>query len=542
MKTILTHFYNEEYLLPWWLNHHKKYFDHGILIDYHSTDRSVEIIKSICPSWEVVTTRNEYFEALKIDEEVMMYESQIDGWKICLNITEFLYGDYSVLNDITYQHQYLIPSLIFIDEPIKFNYPKYDIELYKQIKHKGFVITCDEEYGVRSGLRRGLRSFHNFNLQYPGGRHWYDFTPKLIPEFIVFYYPFSPYNGYFLDRKLQIQKNIPKTDFEKGAGIQHNILSNNVIDNWRKLYSSSSNIEKLIYEYIHKTPIKDNGLHLESITDQEKLKNFPTINFISLRESENRRKVLYEMFEKCGITKVRPHIFESFDKNQNLIENIDSIMSCQLFLEMKHYCDISKYLDALTSHLKSIKEWYDNTDEPYAIFCEDDLSFDTVKYWNFTWNEFFNILPKNWECIQLAVARDDLFLYFQPEVYLRNRCWDDFSCVCYLITRNHAKNLLDNYYDGNTFYLNYKGSDAFLRPQICKEPIIETLIYTVFKHIGNEGMSVFTFPLFIENCEIQSDVWNNRSIHNMQNSPNEILNWWKTKGKYFSVEDFKKIE
>ena len=68
MKTVISHFYNEEYLLPFWLKHHKKYFDHGILINYHSTDKSVEIIKEICPDWEIINT--EYEEFLKGDNEV----------------------------------------------------------------------------------------------------------------------------------------------------------------------------------------------------------------------------------------------------------------------------------------------------------------------------------------------------------------------------------------------------------------------------------------------------------------------------------------
>jgi hypothetical protein len=48
MKTVISHFYNEEYMLPWWLKHHRQYFDHGILIDYGSTDKSLDIIKKIC--------------------------------------------------------------------------------------------------------------------------------------------------------------------------------------------------------------------------------------------------------------------------------------------------------------------------------------------------------------------------------------------------------------------------------------------------------------------------------------------------------------
>ena len=88
--TVIAHFYNEEYLLPFWLNHHKNIFSHGILVDYNSTDNSVKIIKSIVPHWKIISSRNEYFDAIDCDQEVMDIEKSIQGWKIALNITEFL--------------------------------------------------------------------------------------------------------------------------------------------------------------------------------------------------------------------------------------------------------------------------------------------------------------------------------------------------------------------------------------------------------------------------------------------------------------------
>jgi hypothetical protein len=71
-KTIISHFYNEEYLLPWWLMHHAKYFDDGILINYASDDRSVELIKFYCPNWTIVDSKNEFFDAALIDQEVII--------------------------------------------------------------------------------------------------------------------------------------------------------------------------------------------------------------------------------------------------------------------------------------------------------------------------------------------------------------------------------------------------------------------------------------------------------------------------------------
>ncbi|PFY55127.1 hypothetical protein COL52_26315, partial [Bacillus toyonensis] len=83
--TLISHFYNEEYLLPWWLMHHTKLFDHGILINRGSTDRSVEICKLFAPHWEIRDSKVLEFDAVLVDQEVMNIEKEITGWKMVLN-------------------------------------------------------------------------------------------------------------------------------------------------------------------------------------------------------------------------------------------------------------------------------------------------------------------------------------------------------------------------------------------------------------------------------------------------------------------------
>ena len=133
-KTIISHFYNERYLLPWWLEHHKKYFDHGIMIDYASTDNSLNIIRQICPEWTVISSRNKFFDAKLIDEEVSDIESAVSGWKNCLNTTEFLVGDYSIMNDKA-ESEIMVPCLIMVDN-LPDNQPNYSKPLIEQ-KHHG---------------------------------------------------------------------------------------------------------------------------------------------------------------------------------------------------------------------------------------------------------------------------------------------------------------------------------------------------------------------------------------------------------------------
>ena len=78
-KTLLAHLYNEEYLLPFWLEHHRDIFDKFILIDYNSTDNSLIIIKEFLKNkdFKILQSRNQYFDAGDVDEEVTDIEKEI---------------------------------------------------------------------------------------------------------------------------------------------------------------------------------------------------------------------------------------------------------------------------------------------------------------------------------------------------------------------------------------------------------------------------------------------------------------------------------
>lgn len=218
-KTLICHFYNEQWMLPWFLNHHKQIFDHGIMIDYHSTDHSVDIIKEICPTWDVVTSRNPDFQADNIDTEVMAIEKNIDGWRIALNVTEQLIGDYSILDD-TPDQQYLVPSIFMIDVDKRTANP--DFALYEQYHH-GFSFRD----GPQQFLERRARSIHNRPVFYPPmntpecmgpGRHFHGYnTDKLV----TLYWGWCPFDDGQLGRKLQIQTQIPLIDRQRGWGFHH---------------------------------------------------------------------------------------------------------------------------------------------------------------------------------------------------------------------------------------------------------------------------------------------------------------------------------
>lgn len=221
-KTLLCHFYNEEWMLPWFLNHHKQIFDHGIMIDYHSTDRSCEIIKELCPSWDIITSRNLDFQADNIDTEVNAIEAGIDGWKICLNVTEQLIGDYTAMESTNPTELY-IPTIFMVDVERTSRTANINLPLYKQY-HYGFSFKDSDQ----NFLERRSRRLHNTNIPYPTtstlecmapGRHYnlYDSNSPMT----ILYYGWCPFDQRQLQRKLQIQTQIPLIDRQRGWGFHH---------------------------------------------------------------------------------------------------------------------------------------------------------------------------------------------------------------------------------------------------------------------------------------------------------------------------------
>ena len=259
--------------------------------------------------------------------------------------------------------------------------------------------------------------------------------------------------------------------------------------------------------------------------DVSKLKNLPPVHYINVEYCTERRKKLHQKFSQFGIENITGHIFKKYDDSQHEI--------------------ISDYIDRLsigsrgpvTSHLRAIKDWYDNTQEEIAFFCEDDLSMDLVQYWNFTWDDFYNNLPDDWEIVQLAWLREGEFDRFK--IGFRNRCWCDWSGCAYIIKREFAKKLIDTYYHDGKFHLDVQGADVHLREDWAKVPVIETII---FSPLGK----VYGAPLFTEDLSFMPSYLDSNTeegkkqpIHEAHyESYHNNLNWWRNVGSTQTLREF----
>jgi len=242
----------------------------------------------------------------------------------------------------------------------------------------------------------------------------------------------------------------------------------------------------------------------------DKLDGMPSIYYISIEESEQRRQNFHKQFEKHGITNITPLIFKRF--------------------EQYNYTLIGKYVDQLhhnskgpvTSHLNAVKWWVENTTEDYCFIGEDDISLETVKYWNFTWQDFYNNLPAKWDVIQMSWIRSDM-----TEPNFRKRIETDWGACAYLIKREYAQKLVDTYICDDHYHLEVPNMEVL--------PIIENIMFT---GLG----TVYNFPLFTEDVHNVTSTFNGTdpTIVNGQgechlDSHNYIVNWWKEKGQHLSI-------
>ena len=250
-KTVLTHFYNEEYLLPFWIDHHNRIFDRGILVNHRSTDRSVEIAQKMAPDWLVIDSKTVDFDAPSCDTAMYDLEGLLPKgeWRITLNTTEFLFGDVDVLQDFNHEVQYLIASHCMVDMDTE-KEPTNDELLVKQ---KAFGIPPEKTHHSMHPAHhlafRRFRSIHNHQVPYGVGRQFGHGPPDI--NLWPLWYNNCPWNDPMKARKLQIQSQIPEHNKQRGWGFQHLFPIDRMEEDYQAMKEHADDLSPLFEKYMH---------------------------------------------------------------------------------------------------------------------------------------------------------------------------------------------------------------------------------------------------------------------------------------------------
>jgi hypothetical protein len=244
-RVVISHFFNEAYLLPWWLKHHREIFDHGVLIDWHSTDGSADICRQLVPDWELVRSQHERFAAILCDFEVMQHEARFPhAWKIALNTTEFLVAPGLATMERAIEHHNLtaikLPGAIMVDAEPELP-PGSDLPLTGQKRCGIWEDAFDFKAHAIPGLTFPTRG--RIHHRYPVGAYMPGRHASHLPGQVagnrelgaIWWYGFSPWTDAFKARKLQIATKRADFDKKHGFGAQHDGSVLELEARWQKL-------------------------------------------------------------------------------------------------------------------------------------------------------------------------------------------------------------------------------------------------------------------------------------------------------------------
>ena len=171
-----------------------------------------------------------------------------------------------------------------------------------------------------------------------------------------------------------------------------------------------------------------------AIPPRQMLEGLPPVYYINLDRRPDRRAHMEAMFAEYGVRATR-------------VVATDGEAAAKIIAALPPTLRWGE-VACTVSHLRAIQEWVSSSGaagekEPYALICEDDLSFETVPAWRCDWKTVAAALPLHWDVLQLAV----IFGPGAANMGIHYRAPNDFSTCAYLIRRPYAERLVATHWD-----------------------------------------------------------------------------------------------
>jgi len=238
-------------------------------------------------------------------------------------------------------------------------------------------------------------------------------------------------------------------------------------------------------------------------------KNLP-IYFINLEKRKDRLNYIVDHFSKNQVK----DFYRVAAIDGNTIKNNTSLSSSEL--------------GCVLSHIKAIEDFY-NSDNEFAMICEDDLNLSNSLKIKFNFLETLEHYNNDQYCLQVTVStREEMLINFN----MHRRTFWDFSTVGYIINKKYAKTILDKYSYKDLSTLNNFAAQDIIDPRggtINTRPVADELVYS--------ETSVMVWPVFtFENTESNINI-NDESFRQVSHSINLFNRRWKKKNEIL-IDDF----
>ena len=249
-----------------------------------------------------------------------------------------------------------------------------------------------------------------------------------------------------------------------------------------------------------------------------KLKGLPHIYYLNLDTEIERKTYMESQFSQWGIenyTRISASKFlgSEFEQWKHMLH----------FPEMYPNIGRNHRNNAVSiSHLEIMREWLEQTDDPYMIIIEDDTDMNLIEYWHFDWEYFMDNIPYDWDAVQLMF---NSLTIIPCHLHVKNvTSWNGPI----MINRYYAQKLL------RLYLIN--GKYNFIRRTNRIDRV--TYISETMSNVGVDDFmgfngKVYQVPLFSQNPYLDEE---RRDCHIKSSKAHYY--WWKKMKDEFSLEDF----
>jgi GR25 family glycosyltransferase involved in LPS biosynthesis len=162
----------------------------------------------------------------------------------------------------------------------------------------------------------------------------------------------------------------------------------------------------------------------------------------------------------------------------------------------------SKESACCRSHIQAMTHFLLNTNDEYALICEDDLTFELKKYWKQSVEDVVKNAPSDWGIIQLATIIQNIEPKFcDRELYFKWSEQKSSSTLAWVINRKCAIKLLNIYLSKYNMF-NIPTPDCFSNG-----------IYSIVNKHTEYISYTYKFPMFIYPDDNDSQICNSLDLH-----------------------------
>ena len=187
------------------------------------------------------------------------------------------------------------------------------------------------------------------------------------------------------------------------------------------------------------------------------------------------------------------------------------------------------------SHLINIKNWLENSSDPYVIIMEDDYDLSFIEHWHFDWEYLMNNIPYDWDCIQMSFENVKLVPCFLHPIL------SGHDTGASLINRRYAEKIISLHYKEGKFDLsqkicNYKWSNRAINSYSG----LGMPNFTTDYFLGHNGKT-YCMPLISVNQDFGSwaqNICRKKERIDLEFSYKAYQKWWTKLRDEYTLEEF----